>query len=114
MLCVSEEPACEDIEMPLTSDVLEQGVWVIVQYPYENQRGYRRYIGQILDISMEDGYLLDYVRPKNTKNENGYIYTFPNIRDNENWCQRTQIIKKIEPPILWQRSLKFCVHCDKL
>lgn len=93
--------------------ILAEGDWAIVQFPLDDQKGFRRFIGQILDIS-ESGYLMDCVRPKITANKSGYIDTFPNVRDNKTRCQSTDIITKLNPPTLWQCSLNFETHCDNL
>jgi len=76
---------------------------VLVQFKLEGQKGSRRYIGRILEIHStvsEDGsnetkYLMDFVRPERTRDDCGFIYCFPHVRDNKTECEPSQIVRKV-------------------
>ena len=86
--------------------------WVVVKFPIDdNPNLERRYIGQILSIDAEqNSYRVESLHPKMTKKESGYIYTYPNVRDDNNDCDLSQLLYKIENPTKFQRAFKFAVH----
>lgn len=64
---------------------------------------YTYFIGQIIKKT-NNGYLGTFLRKKNTRDFNGYIYFFPNVKD-EFEFQFEQIIGKLDNPTPYNRGL---------
>lgn len=114
----SDEPLTSLICPQLTlnaSKQYEDDDWVVAQFPLVDMGGYKKYIAKILQVQQsgaEKRFLVDCMRPKESREHNGFIYKFPNIRDDETYCKESNILYKLNPPELWQRYLKFEKHCD--
>lgn len=93
---------------------LQIGDWVVAQFAFENGKGYKKYVAQIIDIT-SDKFKLDCLRPKSTQKFSGLVYSYPAVRDNEGCVQKCDIISKIEKPSIFQkRSFKFNVNAKDL
>ncbi len=88
--------------------------WVVVKYHIQEQRVERKWIGKILEINTDvNTFLITFLRPKRTKQYSGYIYQYPEVKD-EDAVSREQILYVLPPPEDYQRCLKFTKHCDNL
>lgn len=89
-------------------DVIEDD-WYLVSFnstsnkPSTSKVHYTYFIGQIIKKT-NDGYLGTFLRKKITRDFNGYIYCFPNIKD-EFEFQFEQIIGKLDKPTPYNRGL---------
>lgn len=79
-----------------------EGDWYLVGFNSTSNKSstskvnYTYFIGQIIKKT-NDGYLGTFLRKKNTRDFNGYIYCFPNVKD-EFEFQFEQIIGKLDNP----------------
>lgn len=89
-------------------DVIEDD-WYLVSFnstpnkPSTSKVHYTYFIGQIVKKT-NDGYLGTFLRKKITRDFNGYIYCFPNVKD-EFEFQFEQIIGKLDKPTPYNRGL---------
>jgi len=89
-------------------DVIEDD-WYLVGFnstsnkPSTSKVHYTYFIGQIIKKT-NGGYLGTFLRKKNTRDFNGYIYCFPNVKD-EFEFQFEQIIGKLDSPTPYNRGL---------
>jgi hypothetical protein len=96
------------------------GDWVVVQFMSDDLKTYLKFIAQILRVNKPDDdkeeevFRVDCLRPKRTKEHQGFIYRYPDVRDNKSCCLFSQILYKLNPPENWQRCLKFDVSCTDL
>jgi hypothetical protein len=94
--------------------VWEVGDFLVVKFAMEGNKSEKRYIGQILSIdSAGKVFQIECLRSKHTQKESGYIFTFPDVRDTNNFCDISQLYK-LAPPVKSQRALKFSVRSDEL
>ncbi|KAE9542450.1 hypothetical protein AGLY_003311 [Aphis glycines] len=89
-------------------DVIEDD-WYLIGFnstsnkPSTSKVHYTYFIGQIIKKNI-DGYLGTFLRKKNTRDFNGYIYCFPNVKD-EFEFQFEQIIGKLDNQTPYNRGL---------
>lgn len=96
-----------------STTVFEGDEWVVVKFSLDGQKGIRKFIGQILRVNDDNTFLITFVRLKSTEKCSGYVYTFPNIPDEE-VCMESQIVEKLCPPKKFQRGLQFSINAYDL
>lgn len=83
------------------------GQWAVIEFEEPNT-GYRRYIGQIFKAAKGKLYG-DFLRPKSTREHNGFVFTYPQVKD-ISAVSFKQIKKLLPTPDTYGRGLlKFCV-----
>ncbi|KAK9704508.1 hypothetical protein QE152_g27832 [Popillia japonica] len=63
----------------------------------------RHYIAQVVKL-IEDGYERNFLREKDSRDYPGYVYTFPDVKD-ENEFAFQHIVGKLHPPVKYGRGL---------
>ena len=104
----------ENLAPKKTNSLTEVAVnnWVIVKFPDPKVKT-KKYIGKITGVH-KGRFVVDYVRPKATRDHSGYVYTYPSRRD-KNLINFNQIVQVVDDPLEWRRgSLKFDVHYNSL
>ncbi|KAK4872113.1 hypothetical protein RN001_016237 [Aquatica leii] len=97
--------------LPVTNRDINVGDWLLIHLPYfTNDRAQstfkafsRYYIAQVVKLN-EDGYVGNFLREKTTRDYSGYVYTFPNVKDEYEFTFQ-QITGKINPPEKYGRGL---------
>lgn len=111
---VAPSSAQNYLQSTKTDIELNVGDWVVAQYSLDcNLNGFLKYVAQVIE-KRNGEYLLDCLRTKRTKDFKGYIYCYPDVRDNETWVKRENILFRVESPSKWQRALKFTIDVTKL
>ena len=98
------------------TEPLKIGEWVVAQFELANKKSHSfKYVAQIEAINdVTNEFRLDCLRPKITRSDSGYIYTYPNIRDKDTFVKKCDIIRRLENPVKCQRALKFSVHSEEI
>ena len=90
---VATEPA------PLTFQI---GDWVVVRFAVQGTTRTRAFIGKF--DSVRNGRMwASFLRPHSTRNESGYMYSYPKIKDYSSFLPN-QIVKIIDPPTTYLRD----------
>jgi len=91
------------------------GEWVVARFQhYANPTVFSNYVAQIIEIYEDEGELrVNCMRYKKTKEHDGFVYTFPNVRDDP-LIKKCDIVCKLPEPVKWQRCLRFTIHKNGL
>ena len=106
----------EDLILQYNTSVhpLTEGDYVVVRFLLKENVGERRWIGQIQRINENDTFLIEFFKAKlNTKFYPGFLYTTYSPPD-EHDVYKTQVLYVLPKPTIFQRAMKFVIHCDKL
>ena len=93
------------------------GDWLVVSFEVKNKKSKeksKRFICQV--VRAKNGRLIgDFVKPKFTKQQTGYVYNHPQVKDLTKF-KYDQIIRKISAPKPYGRHglLQFCIHANHL
>lgn len=87
------------------------GDWAVIQFPLQNTKdGSKSFIGKVLE-KKNDEYRFDCLRKKISTEFPGYVYSYPQVRDDETWFSRAQISYLVSDPEPYGRGLlKFTVN----
>lgn len=80
---------------------LAVGEWAVIQF------GLKQFVGELLE-KKDAEFRFDCLCKKNTKEFQGFIYQYPNVRDNQTWLTHSQILYHIPPPEPYRRGLFKC------
>ncbi len=91
--------------------LFERNDFVLVNYNDEN--GEKKYIAKIPEVIDDETYLLHFLKPKDSRECKGYVYSYCDRTPPETCC-KNQILYKLNAEIFQKRSLKFDIHCNEL
>ncbi|XP_023021896.2 uncharacterized protein [Leptinotarsa decemlineata] len=106
----SPQPTISDGLLPVTKNDIDLGDWLLINLPYfsnikvqSSSKAFTKYyIAQVVKINM-DGYEGSFLREKTTRDYSGYVYTFPDMKDEYEFSFQ-QIAGKINPPKRYGRG----------
>lgn len=112
----------EDTGESITVQNVSAGTWLIVNISNHGQRksnskksGGTNLIGVVQEVSSDGkGFTAKFVRPKPSRDFSGFVYGFPNVKDEASFSfdQIRQVL--VEPERYGRGYFKFEVHVNEL
>ncbi|KAG5862645.1 hypothetical protein JTB14_004914 [Gonioctena quinquepunctata] len=98
--------------LTVTKDDVNNGGWLLVHLPYfMNDKAHstsktfsRHYIAQVVKL-IEDGYEGNFLREKVSRYYPGYVYNFPDVKDELFEFTFQHVVGKLNPPVKYGRGL---------
>lgn len=77
--------------------------WAVVQLQLDDDRGSKNFIAQVVGVK-KGRFVGNFLRPISTRDNNGFVYAYPQIKDTAPF-EFSQVRRKLQIPVKYLRSM---------